>query len=438
MVGLSLLLYVQRESGSFASAGLVSAAALIGVASGSVLQGRLMDRFGPTRPLLVTSTALACFTAVTMLAVEAHAPIPVLVALAFTVGLAEVPVGSASRALWPRLLPPGPARQAAYSYDAISQEVFFILGPGIAGLLVTAPWAGTGVVAGVACMVIGGVWFALTPTVRLWRPAAGELRARSLLGALSRPGMRTVALAALGFGMVIGFIEVAVPAAAAAAGHAGVGGLLLSAWSVSSVVFGLLYTLRPLPRPMHLRIPTLLAVFAALVAVMAIPTSLGWLAAAMLLAGTMITPQSATHSSAIELVAPRGTVAEAFGWVITSVTLGLAIGQSVSGQLVEGSGPPAAFLAAAGCGLLVAALVFAFRRTVWVSSRHANPTASRARVSSPVVRAPNARLPAIMPGRRRRRRAQRPAGGPRPCPARRARPAPAPTAAPDDRGTHAT
>jgi len=49
MVGLSLLFYVQRATGSFATAGLVSAGALIGTSVGSVLQGRIMDRLGPSR-----------------------------------------------------------------------------------------------------------------------------------------------------------------------------------------------------------------------------------------------------------------------------------------------------------------------------------------------------------------------------------------------------
>jgi predicted MFS family arabinose efflux permease len=63
----------------------------------------------------------------------------------------------------------------------------------------------------------------------------------------------------------------------------------------------------------------------------------------------------------IELVAPKGTAAEAFGWVLTAVTLGLAFGQSISGYLVEHSGPPAAFLAAGIMGVIVAGLVWLLR-----------------------------------------------------------------------------
>jgi MFS family permease len=127
---------------------------------------------------------------------------------------------------------------------------------------------------------------------------------------------------------------------------------------------------------MHLRLPALLAAFAALVLLLAVPSTLAGLAVALLLAGTMITPQSTAHSAALEQVAPAGTMAEAFGWVITAITLGLAVGQSLSGQIVERSGPPWAFVAAAACGLLVAGVVWLRRHTVaaGVESPPAEPT----------------------------------------------------------------
>ncbi|MFL6142981.1 MAG: MFS transporter [Labedaea sp.] len=364
MVGLSLLLYVQRQTGSFAIAGLVSAGVLTGVASGSVAQGRLMDRLGPTRPLLVASGLFAVAVTVGVLAIEAHAPTGLLVTLAFGIGISQPTVGSASRALWTRLLPPGSARQAAYAYEAISLEICFILGPAVAGLLIATPWPGTGVLAGSVCMVAGAIGFALAPAVRGHAPTGEASEGGRLLGALTSPGMRTAVLAVLGFGMTIGFVEVAVPAAATEAGHAPVGGLLLALWSVTSVIFGIGYARWPWPRELRYRQAVLLGAFALLVALLAIPTGLLALGAAMMLAGTLITPQATTHSAVLEIVAPKGTVTEAFGWVITAATLGLAIGQSVSGWLVEHVSIRSSYLAASAAGVLVAALVWVRRDTV--------------------------------------------------------------------------
>lgn len=368
MVGFSVLLYVHRVTSSFATAGLVAGGMLVGVAVGSVAQGRVIDRFGPTRPLLVVTVAFTVAVAALVPAIETHAATPILTLLAGAAGLTQPMVASASRSLWSTLLPAGPQREAAYAYEAISMEVFFILGPGIAALLMTAPWPGTGVVIGTVVMVLGTVAFAVSPSVLAWKARARNERL-PLLGALTSPGMRTVALAALGFGVVIGFVEVATPAAATSAGHPVLGGLLLSVWSLSSVVVGMLYSLRPWPRAMRLRLPVLLGAFGLMVGLLSLPTwlapsSMAFLACGMVVAGALITPQATAHSSVIEVAAPRGTATEAFGWVITAVMLGVAAGQSISGFLVEAFGPPASFLAAALSGVLLAAWVLARRSTL--------------------------------------------------------------------------
>ena len=169
MFGLATLLYVQRVSGSFAAAGLVTAGALVGVSLGSVAQGRLMDRIGPTRPLLVLTALFAVAVAALITAVETAQPLPVLVLLALVTGLTQPALPAASRALWGVLLPPGPGRDAAYTYEAISLEVFFIIGPAFAAFLVLAPWPGTGLVVAALAMVLGALGFALSR-----RSATGE------------------------------------------------------------------------------------------------------------------------------------------------------------------------------------------------------------------------------------------------------------------------
>jgi predicted MFS family arabinose efflux permease len=121
---------------------------------------------------------------------------------------------------------------------------------------------------------------------------------------------------------------------------------------------------RPWPRALHLRLPALLLGFSLLLPLLAVPSGLAGLALALLVVGTLITPQATTHSTMIDTVAPAGTSAEAFGWVITAVTLGLATGQSASGALVESAGPDVAFLASAVSGLLLAVVVWLRRATL--------------------------------------------------------------------------
>jgi len=176
--------------------------------------------------------------------------------------------------------------------------------------------------------------------------------------------MRVVTLAALGFGVAVGVVEVGVPAVATEAGRPALAGLLLSGWSVASVLAGLLYGLRPWPRALHYRLPVLLAAFGLAIALMAAAPDLVWLAVVMAVSGATITPQATAQSMAVELAAPAGTATEAFGWVITAVTLGLAGGQALGGALVEAHGPGSAFLVGGAAAGVLAGLVALLRASL--------------------------------------------------------------------------
>jgi MFS family permease len=365
MYGMAVLLYVQVATGSFADAGLVSAGSLVGVAAGSVVQGRWVDRSGPTRPLLIVTGLFGVAVTGLFAAVETGAGTPVLVAAAVLTGVLQPALTGASRALWGRLVPPGAPRAAAYNYEAISMEVFFILGPGLAAVLVAAPWPGTGLLVAAVAAVVGTAGFALTAAVRAPIPPTGNRLRLGPLGALARPGVRTVALAGLGFGLVVGGVEVAVPAVTTAAGSQVLGGVLISAWSIVSVAAGVVYALRPWPRPLHQRLPALLGAFAVVVAAMATAAgSLLALAVVMLASGAFITAQLTAQSLALEIATPDGAATEAFGWTVTAITLGLAAGQSTAGWAVESAGPWAAFLTSGSAGVALAAVLWTRRGTL--------------------------------------------------------------------------
>ena len=289
-------------------------------------------------------------------------------------------------------MPPGRSRDAAFSYEAISLEVFFILGPSLAALLVLLPWPGTGTAVALVLMVTGSAAFALTHAVRTHRPVPAA--PAGLFGALAVPGLRTVVLASLGFGLVIGSVEVGVPAVTAAAGSAGARrGAALGL--VDHVGAGRCRVLAAaVAAPLHLRLPALLLAFALCVGAMAVAGPLPALVVAMLLAGATITPQVTAHSLGVEATAPKGTATEAFGWVVTAATLGLSSGQSTAGMVVEAFGPHAAFAVGGVAGVVVAGAALAAPRLTTPAG-------------SPAERAPRAQRQAIARGRRRRTRPRR-------------------------------
>lgn len=388
MHSLATLLYVREVEGSYAVAGAVSAALLVGTAAGTVVQGRLLDRLGPTRPMLALVVVYLVAIAGLITCIEARAALGVTVVVALLAGLATPALEGSSRALWSDLTPAGPRREAAYTYEAISLETFFILGPALVALLVVAtPWPGTALVVAASAELVGTTWFVLTAAVRRRSAriraarAAGSLaREAGLLGVFRRPGLRTVALASLGFGLVAGTAEVGVLAAAEHAGSPAAGGILLSAWSVVSVLAGVLYGMRPWPRPLHLRLPVLLGGFALLVTAMGLVSPLGSLvplAVIMMAAGALITPQVTAHSLGVERTAPADSATEAFNWMVMAAVLGVSGGQAVSGIVIEALGP-GGYAAGGMLGVLVAVLLWLRRGTVAAADAHREPAGSLA------------------------------------------------------------
>lgn len=367
MGGIAILFYIQRTTDTFASAGFVAGATLLGLAAGSVFQGKLIDRFGPTRTLGGVLGIFLGMAAAMFLLIEAHAPLGVLIGVAFMFGASQPAISPASRGLWGRLLRPGSAREAAYTYEAISLETFFILGPAVAGVLATSAWAGLGLAVTVVLFTVGCVAFISSPLVRAWRPApapevtAGHEPSRQLI---RQSGMQTMVLLVFGFGVVIGFAEVAIPAAATEAGHPALGGVLLGAWSITSVLFGIFYAAKPWPKSLHIRGPVLLLGFAVLVGLVGFTNGLVWLTVTLMISGLLVTPQATLHSLLVDRVAPDRLSGEAFAWVTTAVTIGIGLGQATSGQLVETLGYQSAFLVAVVPGAAAAGWAWLRRDTL--------------------------------------------------------------------------
>ena len=162
-------------------------------------------------------------------------------------------------------------------------------------------------------------------------------------------------------GATFGSVEIAVPVAAVAAGHAGAAGLLLGVWGLGSLLGGL-PPRAPEPRddPVR-RLTLLLALLAAGHLLLTIPLGPLPLAALLLLAGLALSPAMAAAFAMVESLAPAGTVTEAYTWLSTGIAAGLAAGAALSGALAQSHGAGAAF-AAAGAACAAGALAGTLRR----------------------------------------------------------------------------
>jgi predicted MFS family arabinose efflux permease len=359
---LAVLLFVRDITGSFAGAGVVSGALALGSAFGAPLQGRLVDRRGVGMLMTLASVHAASLLAIWSLGV-AGAGTVVLAALALIAGVAFPPTGSVLRSRWPALLGERPELiTSAYAFDSVMIETAFVAGPLLTalGVAVFGPEAMLAVSAG---LMLGGTALFVAALPHAEVTPRGDAT-RGLWGALSSPGIRTVALASFPVGFCFGTIEVGLPAFSDAHDSDELAGVLLAVWSAGSLVGGFLYGARP-PRARLIDVHTRLAVLLPLACLPLIaagpPLSMAILVA---LAGAPVAPLIASRNELVSTIAPRGAQTEAFTWPLTALVGGLSVGVATAGVLVDASGWETAMLVGALTAGIGALLVVSRRETL--------------------------------------------------------------------------
>ncbi|MGY1456663.1 MFS transporter [Streptomyces sp. SS8] len=378
MLTLGIVLLVEDTTGSFGTAGTVSAVTGVSMALFAPRSGRLADRFGQ-RAVLVPGVLLHA-AAVGVLAALAlsRAPLWALLLAAVPAGASVPQVGPMVRARWAHLLrggpgspggsgPPGDSGRpggarllsTAAAFESVTDELTFVIGPVLATALCTGVHPAAGLAAEAALTVVGGLVFAAQ---RRTAPPAHR-RARGADGAphpsaLSVPGVRVLIVAFLGIGSVFGGMQVSLAAFTDSIGQPGLNGVLYGTFAAGNMLAGLVFgalTWRSAPQRRLLAAYALLTLTTApLWAVDAVPL----LAVLGLLAGMGIAPSLITGFTLVERLAPAGVRTEAFTWMAGAVALGQAGAASAAGQLTDGFGPSAGFtvpLAATALALVTVA-----------------------------------------------------------------------------------
>jgi MFS family permease len=331
---LAIVLVVREQTGSFAEAGVASAAFAIGAGAVAPLQGRLVDRLGQPAVLLPSALLNAAAMAALVLAGDADAPGWTVIALAAVGGAAIPPLSACMRSQWASLFAGDDgARGTAYSLESVFNELIFIVGPLLTTLLVAiaSPSAALLIAAGVS--LVGTLGFA---TARLARGWEGEPADRTRAGALASPGMRTLVLAVIPTGMAFGVLEVAMPAYAVDQGRRpAIAGILLAAMAVGSVLGGLWSAAREWRLEVVVRFLVLHGAFAAGMLPLLLADSLATMALAMLVAGLALAPSAAAGYLLIDRMAPPGTATEAYTWAVTASITGTALGAALAGIVVQ-------------------------------------------------------------------------------------------------------
>ncbi|HEX6755889.1 MAG TPA: MFS transporter [Mycobacteriales bacterium] len=349
--GLAVVLLGVERTGSYGTAGLLSAVWVAGSGLGGLVSSRLLDR-GRRAWLVLLVTAALSASGLVVLALSSTRSAPVLAAITAAAALTAPPVVPTARALWPALLPDPAARSGMYSLEATVQELTFVVGPSAAGAAAGLGSPSTAVALAGVVMLIGVALFATTPG--LDRVAGGE-RAPFRLGAVLP--LLPVFLAG---GLLIcglSFVEVGVIGAAGSAGSTAVAGFLLAVWSAGSMAGGLLGGARPPRRGPARRLLVLLPAVAVANLVIAASDGLVLLGVLLVLSGALVAPGLASIYTLVQERAPAGAITQTFAGLTVSLLGGAAIGSALAGAVVEAQGPDAAFALGAVPPALAAAAI---------------------------------------------------------------------------------
>ncbi|MEX2197653.1 MAG: MFS transporter [Burkholderiales bacterium] len=333
IAGLAILLLVQSLEQSYATAGLVAACYVGGLASASPLLGRLIDRIGP-RPVLA-ACAIVYPAALSLLIVTAHAGYTTTYGVLFAAlaGASFPPVTACQRAWLRQRLGDDPLFTAALSLDALIVELVFIIGPLLVALLVAVASPAAAVGAAAVCGLAGSLQFTRAQALRTWRVVARE--SGPLLGPLGEQRFPVLLFLITCYATVFGIVEIGVTAFARETGSPALAGVLLAVMSIGSVLGALVYGSRHWHQPLVHQFSYSLAVMGAGILPLALatqPTLFGlWCA----VAGIAMTPTLIVQSTLVARTVRVEFATEGFTWSATALLAGVSLGLAVGGLLLE-------------------------------------------------------------------------------------------------------
>jgi MFS family permease len=376
MFGLGTILLIASVTGRYGLAGIVAAAGSVGYAACAPLAARLADRYGQRRVLRPMAVFFAAATAALIGCAQWRAPLWALVITGGLAGASMPSLGSMVRARWSALLGESPLLHTAFSLESVVDETIFVIGPAVVTLLATEVYPAAGVaVAAVAC-VTGTLLLAAqrrtepparNPPGRAARLAAAPGPAAPGPAAPGRavpaPGLITMAPVYLCLGAMFATIDLSTVAFAQSRGHKPLAGFILGAYALGSAVGGLCYGSRTWHAPVHRRFAVTLCVVAAGTATFWAVPGLTVLALVIFCSGLAISPTFIAGFSLIEQQAPAGRRTEAMAWLTSAISIGVAGGSAVAGQVIDAGGARWGYALAAGCGAAaVAACLLGLRR----------------------------------------------------------------------------
>ncbi|MEX5717861.1 MFS transporter [Geodermatophilus maliterrae] len=368
MVGLGCVLLVASETGSYGLGGAVAAAGAVTTAIAGPVLGRWADTHGQRRTLLPVVVVFAAAGALFLAAVKEDWPRWTLFVTAGLAGACIPPVASMIRVRWTHLLRGTTRLPAALAMESVVDEFVFIVGPVLVTFLSTTGHATSGVVTAFALAVVGALLFAAQG--RTEPPPHGH-EARRGPAAIRTPGLKVLFVVGAAVGSILGTLEIALVAFADEVDAMALSGVLIAGLALGSMASGIGWGAVHWRHPLRHRLLVVLVALTVLTVPLSLVGNVWVMIPLVVVAGVAVSPSLISSFTLAELIVPRSAVTEAFTWIGTALGLGVAVGTSVAGKIVDTYGANASFLVATVSAGLAAVVVLAFQRLLHVPAEHA-------------------------------------------------------------------
>ncbi len=365
MLTIGVLTMVTFVSNSYAIGGFAAGCIGIGAAVGAPVVGYLADRVGQKRVLLVAAVLNALLVGAVVLLAYSLLPSSgaqltdgstlAVFLVALLAGGTSPQVGPLSRVRWMALskkLPP--TEQAtmvdtALSLEGTADEVTFVLGPALVGLLASlvAPWLPLVLAAAMTATLVS--LFALHPTAELVnaRPVAGSVVGNAGYVSKERPNWFMVAVpvaAMVCMGTFFGSAQTALTAFTGVHGSVDQAGLMYAILGASSAVTALSVAYWPVSFSNVWRWVMTAGMMAAGTVAFLVPTTLGQMVWVLLLVGLPVGPAMVTIFSVGSVVAPPQWMGTVMTALASGIVAGTALGAAIAGALAQSAGYHVAFV----------------------------------------------------------------------------------------------
>ncbi|MEV7125529.1 MFS transporter [Streptomyces sp. NPDC093260] len=354
MMGIGVVTMISQLTGRYGLAGALSATIALSAAVIGPQISRLVDQYGQRRVL--RPATLVALGAAAGLLLAAYFRWPDWALFVCAAGIGSVPsLGAMVRSRWAALYRGTPRLHTAYSFESVVDEVCFIFGPIVSIGLSTAWFPEAGPLLAACFLAVGVFWLTAQ---RATEPEPHPREHHGGGSALRSRGLQVLVATFVATGSIFGSVDVVTVAFADDRGHKSAASVVLALYAAGSCTAGVLFgLLRPSGAPARRWLLGICAMGVSMIPLLLVG-NLPFLAVALFVAGLSVAPTMITTMALVEEHVPRAHLTEGMTWVSTGLAVGVALGSSVAGWVIDAAGARSGYGVPAVSGAVAVAVGF--------------------------------------------------------------------------------